>query len=88
MIHGYNLPSALQTATISGTKRNMGFQAKLDAVGYEMIADALKDAGETFRGPRENWALPDTRSDCEWIGSRSTTVNIVQPEDGKILKPR
>ncbi len=45
VIHGYNLPPSLQTATASGTACPSGLQAKLDAVSYEMIVDALQNTG-------------------------------------------
>ncbi len=52
VIHGFNLPPSLQTATASGTVCKVGLQAKFDAVGYEMIVDAL----ETNRGNISNAA--------------------------------
>ena len=54
VIHGYNLPPALQTAIVSGTNSKIGFQAKLDALGYEMVVDALKNTqGNMTRASRE-----------------------------------
>lgn len=53
-IHGYNLPPSLQTTASSGANNKVGLQAKLDAVGYEMIVDALKNArGNMSRAARE-----------------------------------
>jgi len=42
VIHGYNLPPSLQTSTESGTGFGCGLEAKLGAVEYEMIVEALK----------------------------------------------
>ncbi len=42
VIQAFNLPPSLQTAKASGTTIKSGLPAKLDAVAYEMIADALK----------------------------------------------
>lgn len=52
VIHGFNLPPSLQTATASGTVGKVGLQAKLHAVSYEMIVDAL----QTNRGNISNAA--------------------------------
>jgi Nif-specific regulatory protein len=46
VIHGYNLPPSLQTSTETGTSFGCGLDAKLKAVEYEMIIEALK----THRG--------------------------------------
>jgi Nif-specific regulatory protein len=46
VIHGYNLPPSLQTPTETGTGFGCGLEAKLSAVEYEMIVEALK----THRG--------------------------------------
>ncbi|MBK1662939.1 sigma-54-dependent Fis family transcriptional regulator [Rhodospirillum rubrum] len=45
VIHGYNLPPSLQTATETGTSFGCGLEAKLQAVEYEMIVEALKTHG-------------------------------------------
>lgn len=45
VIHAYNLPPSLQTAINSGTVGKIGLQAKLDAVAYEMIVDAMQTTG-------------------------------------------
>jgi len=42
VIHGYDLPPSLQTPVLSGTIEKGGLNAKLGAVEYEMIVDALK----------------------------------------------
>ena len=42
VIHGYNLPPSLQTSTETGTTFGCGLEAKLQAVEYEMIIEALK----------------------------------------------
>jgi Nif-specific regulatory protein len=42
VIHQYNLPPSLQTATESGTAFNCSIQTKLDSVEHEMIVEALK----------------------------------------------
>ncbi len=46
VIHQYDLPPSLQTATESGTAFNCSLEAKLGAVEHEMIVEALK----THRG--------------------------------------
>jgi Nif-specific regulatory protein len=46
VIHQYDLPPSLQTATASGTAFNCSLEAKLGAVEHEMIVEALK----THRG--------------------------------------
>ena len=42
VIHGYNLPPSLQTSAETGTSFGCGLEAKLKAVEYEMIVEALK----------------------------------------------
>ena len=42
VIHGYNLPPSLQTSAETGTTFGCGLEAKLKAVEYEMIIEALK----------------------------------------------
>jgi Nif-specific regulatory protein len=42
VIHGYNLPPSLQTSIETGTTFGCGLEAKLQAVEYEMIIEALK----------------------------------------------
>ena len=42
VIHGYNLPPSLQTSTETGTTFGCGLDAKIEAVEYEMIVEALK----------------------------------------------
>jgi Nif-specific regulatory protein len=42
VIHGYNLPPSLQTSTETGTVSGLTLEAKLQAVEYEMIVEALK----------------------------------------------
>ena len=42
VIHGYNLPPSLQTSTETGTTFGCGLEAKLQAVEYEMIIEAMK----------------------------------------------
>jgi Nif-specific regulatory protein len=41
VIHGYNLPLSLQTPVLSGTSFKNGLEAKMEAVEYEMITEAL-----------------------------------------------
>ena len=54
VIHGYDLPPSLQTSDETGTSFGCGLQAKLDAVEYEMIVEALKDhKGNTTEAARE-----------------------------------
>ncbi|PPQ35352.1 sigma 54-interacting transcriptional regulator [Rhodopila globiformis] len=42
VIHGYNLPPSLQTSAETGTAFGCGLEAKIHAVEYEMIVEALK----------------------------------------------
>jgi Nif-specific regulatory protein len=42
VIHGYDLPPSLQTPVLSETLQKGGLNAKLGAIEYEMIVDALK----------------------------------------------
>jgi Nif-specific regulatory protein len=42
VIHGYNLPPSLQTSAESGTSFGCGLEAKIKAVEYEMLVEALK----------------------------------------------
>ncbi|TWA70171.1 Fis family NifA subfamily transcriptional regulator [Azospirillum brasilense] len=42
VIHGYDLPPSLQTSVETGTSFGCGLEAKLQAVEYEMIVEALK----------------------------------------------
>jgi Nif-specific regulatory protein len=42
VIHGYDLPPSLQTPVLSGTVQKGGLGARMGAVEYEMIVDALK----------------------------------------------
>jgi Nif-specific regulatory protein len=43
VIHGYNLPPSLQTSAETGTSFGCGLEAKIQAVEYEMIVEALKN---------------------------------------------
>lgn len=43
VIHGYNLPPSLQDATLSGTTEKSVLEAKLAAVEYEYIVEALRN---------------------------------------------
>ena len=43
VIHGYDLPPSLQTGTYSGTSETKSLEARLQAVEYEAIIEALKD---------------------------------------------
>jgi Nif-specific regulatory protein len=45
VIHGYNLPPSLQTPVLDGAVQKGGLDAKLSAIEYEMIIDALKTYG-------------------------------------------
>ncbi|CAH2598875.1 Nitrogen fixation protein AnfA [Rhodovastum atsumiense] len=42
VIHGYDLPPSLQTSQETGTSFGCGLDAKIQAVEYEMIVEALK----------------------------------------------
>jgi Nif-specific regulatory protein len=42
VIHGYDLPPSLQTPVLSGTVEKGALNARLGAIEYEMIVDALK----------------------------------------------
>jgi Nif-specific regulatory protein len=42
VIHGYNLPPSLQTSTETGTTFGCSLEAKIQAVEYEMIVEAMK----------------------------------------------
>jgi len=42
VIHGYDLPPSLQTPVLSGTVQKGSLSARLDAIEYEMIVEALK----------------------------------------------
>jgi len=42
VIHGYDLPPSLQTTVLTGTVQKGGLSARMAAVEYEMIVDALK----------------------------------------------
>jgi Nif-specific regulatory protein len=54
VIHGYNLPPSLQTSTETGTSFGCGLEAKINAVEYEMIVEALKThKGNTTEAARE-----------------------------------
>lgn len=41
-IHGYNLPLSLQTPVLPGQERREGLEARLAAVEYEMLVEALR----------------------------------------------
>lgn len=54
VIHGYNLPPSLQTSEETGTTFGCGLEAKLEAVEYEMIVEALKNhKGNTTEAAKE-----------------------------------
>ena len=42
VIHGYNLPLSLQSPVFSGTDIRNGLEAKLAAIEYEMLVEALR----------------------------------------------
>ena len=54
VVHGYNLPPSLQTSTETGTTFGCGLEAKIQAVEYEMIVEALKTHnGNTTEAAKE-----------------------------------
>jgi len=54
VIHGYNLPPSLQTRAETGTPFGCGLEAKIEAVEYEMIVEALKNHnGNTTEAAKE-----------------------------------
>jgi len=54
VIHGYNLPPSLQTSAETGTSFGCGLEAKIQAVEYEMIVEALKSHnGNTTEAAKE-----------------------------------
>ena len=54
VIHGYNLPPSLQTSAETGTSFGCGLEAKIEAVEYEMIVEALKTHnGNTTEAAKE-----------------------------------
>jgi Nif-specific regulatory protein len=54
VIHAYDLPPSLQTPSESGTVLGCGLDAKLEAVEYEMIIEALKQhKGNTTEAAKE-----------------------------------
>ena len=54
VVHGYNLPPSLQTSTETGTTFGCGLEAKIQAVDYEMIVEALKTHnGNTTEAAKE-----------------------------------
>ncbi|WP_454918068.1 sigma-54 interaction domain-containing protein [Xanthobacter sediminis] len=54
VIHGYNLPPSLQTSAETGTSFGCGLEAKIQAVEYEMIVEALKShQGNTTEAAKE-----------------------------------
>jgi len=57
VIHGYNLPPSLQTPILSGTIQKGGLSARLGAIEYEMIVDALKVHGGNISEAAENLGL-------------------------------
>ena len=44
VIHGYHLPPSLQSAQSSNTQFDSSLQSALEALEFELIADALKNA--------------------------------------------
>ena len=44
VIHAYDLPPSLQDATISGTAERSNLEAKLEAIEYEFLVEALKNS--------------------------------------------
>jgi len=54
VIHGYDLPPSLQTSAETGTSFGCGLEAKVQAVEYEMIVEALKThRGNTTEAAKE-----------------------------------
>jgi Nif-specific regulatory protein len=54
VIHGYNLPLSLQTPVFSGADIRNGLEAKLAAIEYEMLVEALRThRGNTTDAARE-----------------------------------
>jgi len=54
VIHGYNLPPSLQTSAETGASFGCGLEAKIQAVEYEMIVEALKNHnGNTTEAAKE-----------------------------------
>ena len=53
-IHGYNLPLSLQTPVLSGQGRQDGLVARLEAMEYEMLVEALRlHRGNSTEAARE-----------------------------------
>lgn len=71
VIHGYHLPPSLQTAKHSGTVFQGNLEARLDALEYEMLVEALKNAkGNMTKAARD---LGLTK---RMIGIRMSKFNI------------
>ena len=71
VIHGYNLPPSLQTAKATGTAPRGGLEAKLDAVEYEMIVEALKGSKGNMTKAAQDLGLTK-----RMIGIRMSKFNI------------
>ncbi len=57
VIHGYNLPPSLQTSAETGTSFGCGLEAKVQAVEYEMIVEALKNHDGNMTGAAKELGL-------------------------------
>ena len=71
VIHGYHLPPSLQTAKHSGTVLKGNLEAKLDAVEYEMLVEALKNAKGNMTQAARDLGLTK-----RMIGMRMSKFNI------------
>ncbi len=74
VIHGYSLPPSLQTPEESGTGFGCGLEAKVQAVEYEMIVEALK----THRG--------NTTKAAEDLGLTRRTLGLRMEKYGLTYK--
>jgi Nif-specific regulatory protein len=71
VIHGYSLPPSLQTAKLTGTAYKGSLEAKLDAVEYEMLVEALKNSHGNMTTAARDLGLTK-----RMIGLRMSKFNI------------
>nr|WP_320133488.1 sigma 54-interacting transcriptional regulator [uncultured Holophaga sp.] len=71
VIHGYHLPPSLQTAKLSGTVFRGNLEAKLEAVEYEMLVEALKNSKGNMSKAAQELGLTK-----RMIGIRMAKFNI------------
>ena len=83
VIHGYNLPASLQLPIAGEAQHSGSLDAKLAAVEYEMIVDALKAhrGNTTLAASQLGLTRPDSRSAHESSPAELSRLSLIQTQE-------